>query len=439
MTSDTRETIGMLGILGSGMRGLAWILASRGNTILGTDAKWSPDTKERDMEKHTFVSEADFIASLPTLDRLIHSDSVPVDHPVLRAAREHNVDIQPYQEALGELSENYTTIAITGTHGKSSTTAFLAHILIEAGADPTVLVGAPVPTWPGLHARVGNSNLFIVEADEYRRHFLTLHPAHSIVTNIDFDHPDYFEDMQDVEDAYAAFLALLPEEGTCTTHQTVRAAHTAIAWPQNTRYLSATDYQDMPAPLPGEHMRQNAALAVQAAGEIAGIDRAVAIKALQSFPGLGRRMELLGSFQGVPVMSDYGHHPEEIRATLAAVRQTYPQEKIAVIFEAHMRERLDSFLEQFKSAFTGAHSVVLYPPFSPTGREGAATDPHIQELSAALQHQGIQTHVVDTPENLLSVLQKQTDIDRIVAFSAGVLDGHLRHLMSNNVDVDSTS
>src|SRR3989344_9051790 len=190
-----------LGVGGAGMKGLAYLLRESGETVIGYDN--NADASE--------VSLEEAVAALSTVDRLVYTDAAVATHPLREAALKINVPQTPYQEALGEFSQQYTTIAITGTHGKSSTTAFLAHILIEAGFDPSVLVGASMPSLEGKNAQLGKGKYFIVEADEYRKHFLELSPSHIIITTIDFDHPDAFSSLHDVEKAYEEFLTKLQD------------------------------------------------------------------------------------------------------------------------------------------------------------------------------------------------------------------------------------
>ncbi|MEX0650054.1 MAG: cyanophycin synthetase [Candidatus Andersenbacteria bacterium] len=436
MASTQKQRIGMLGVLGAGMRGLAWILWRQGNEIAGTDTQLRPEhASEGDLQGYELYPEIEFEQVLKQLDLVVHSDSVNTDHPVLRAAKQHGILIKPYQEALGEVSAQYMTIAIAGTHGKSSTTAFLAHVLTEAGLDPTVLVGAPIDGWECKHARVGQSNIFVVEADEYRNHFLALTPSHIIITSIDFDHPDYFSSLADVEASYNSFVHKLPPGGALITHAAIQSDHPSLSWPAQTIAIPPSDWDDIDVPLPGEHMRQNAGLAVTAATRIAKIPSTDARQFLRTFPGLGRRTEAIGSFRTTPVISDYGHHPEEIRTTLSGLKEKYSGERLLVIFEAHMRERLDHFLLDFAKALSRADGVIIYPPFSPVGREAQTTNPHTQKLAALLTEQGVQTHLLTAAAELSNTLtQTSSDYDRIIAFTAGALDAQLRSLVSKDLD-----
>ncbi|HLD08937.1 MAG TPA: Mur ligase family protein, partial [Methylophilaceae bacterium] len=194
------KNIFMVGIEGSGMRGLAYLFAKQGFDVAGED---DTAAERREIDGYTIVPQADAAAAVRAADVLVYSDAVKGDHQLRILAEEQGIKQMPYQEALGVFAKQYTTLAVTGTHGKSSTTAMLAHILVEAGYDPTVLVGASLDVFGGRNARAGKGEYFVVEADEYRRHFLALEPTHIIITSIDFDHPDYFTSLEDVEAAYS--------------------------------------------------------------------------------------------------------------------------------------------------------------------------------------------------------------------------------------------
>lgn len=408
MLADAK-TIFLLGIGGTGMRGLATLLAAQGKTVIGSDQQYEIIREWPDMAAWKIVAERDGGQLLEQADLLIHTDAAEPSHPLLTQAAQRGLAVLPYHVALGELSQAFTTIAVTGTHGKSSTTAFLAHILIEAGKDPSVLVGAPMPTWQG-GARVGASDLLVVEADEYREHFLTLEPAHAIIVSVDFDHPDYFRSLEHVQQAYQRFRARVT--GTIIT----------------TEELTGDDFVNVPAPLPGTHMLHNAALAVKMAVRL-GVSREEAIAALQSFPGMGRRFEKLGTLGAMEVYSDYGHHPREIEATLHAAQDTFASKKILVVFEAHTLERLRVFFEDFREVLSHADGAVLVPVFIPAGREheSAEAQQKLQALQAELPQN---TWRIDHYAELRDILQKLSPrFDVALAFTAGRLDAELRRIL----------
>lgn len=405
------KTFVFLGIGGAGMRGLAFLLRENGDTVFGFD----------DDEANTEINIEEAKEKLSYADQLVYTDAAVEDHPLRIAARQAGVPELPYQTALGEFSKKYTTIAITGTHGKSSTTAFLAHICIENKLDPTVLIGASMETLPGKHARLGHSTYFIVEADEYRKHFLELNPTHIIITSIDFDHPDAFSSLEDVEHAYEEFMEKLKEGGTVTLPEHEKIAHPNMQFLKQTKTTNKKDIADISAPLPGEHMNMNAALAI-AVAEILGVSRQGAIDALKTFPGLARRFELLGRHNGCDIRSDYGHHPAEIAATLAGARQVYPNSHIVAVFEAHMPLRLKTFFADFVDALAGADEISIVPPFVPAGRDNTALEDALK-LRDELIHKGKKANFHENPTDFLDTLTVESVA---ILFSAGSLDLSVR-------------
>lgn len=420
----------LVGAAGSGMRNLAYLLHAGGKDVAGTDLDATALQALAATRGFTVVPEAAAAPSIERAERVIYSDAVPADHPLLVHARRYGKIVQSYSEAVAWLSASRTLVAVAGTHGKSSTTAMLGCMLAEGGFDPTVLVGAAVVGWPGGGARLGQSDLFIVEADEYRDHFLDFQPAHAAITNIDWDHPDYFASLAAVESSFAAFLNVLPRGGTVVTLRSVKDVHSHLPWPARTVLA-----QPLPAavsvPLPGAHMRNNAAIAVALAGEL-GVPRPAALSALSTFPGLGRRFELIGTLAGMHVISDYGHHPAAVAATLAAARLSFPQQKLAVLFEVHTIERLKKFRAGFKRALAGADIIVLLPVFTPAGREREPeqTLTALETLCADLGNTGTQTSLVRSfgeLDHVLRALAQQYTV--ALAFSAGKLDQYLRTLI----------
>ncbi len=396
-----------LGAGGTGMQGLAYLFREKGDAVLLTD----------DNPEFPGLSQEEAAAHLQDISLMVYTDAAPETHELRRLAREKSVRQIPYHEALGEFSRAYTTIAVTGTHGKSSTTAFLAHMCIEAGIDPTVLVGARMPSLPGGHARLGKSKYFIVEADEYRQHFLPLAPAHAIITSIDFDHPDAFTSLVDVELAYSEFLARVASGGTVAVPRHEYENHPGISWPHGTDPVELT----LAAPLPGAHMAVNAGLAARIAAVI-GIPQEQARVSLQTFPGLERRFEYIGTVRGCDIRSDYGHHPAELRATISGARTAYPGKRLAVLFEAHMPLRLRTFFDEFAAALSLADSIAITPPFAPAGRDESGRE-DARRLVNTLKNEGKDAQYV---EDVDAYLSQGLSADILLFFSAGPLDSLIR-------------
>ncbi len=382
----------LIGIRGTGMRGLAYLLRKMGKAVSGVDRDYDKSKAER---------------LLLSADMLIYSDAVPEDHPLRRQAEKNRIPQQAYHRAAGDLSKNYLTIAVAGTHGKSTTASMLAHIMIKAGLDPTVLLGASVLDWHGHNSRAGRSQYFVVEADEYRDHFLALKPTHAIITTIDFDHPDYFTSLDDVKKSFKKF----------------------------TRQVAGTVITEVNAPPPEDYLSYNWSLAA-AMAQALGIKQEQVTAAKKSWRPPGRRMEEIGSYKGMLIVSDYGHHPAEIAATLRAARQKYPHKKTLAVFEPHTPDRLQAFGRQFARELARADGVLLAPVFMPAGRQGSTKE--TKRLLARLQRQlsakSVPASMVKSFSNLPEELEQAAkDFDLALAFTAGELDGRLRKLLKQEV------
>lgn len=417
------QVIFLHGIAGSGMRGLAWLLLQQGKEIRGTDSQL-PDDLPSDF---SLAPEQEAQKLLAGVQLYIHTDAVTPDHPLHDLAVSQHIPVISYAEALGGLTQGFTTVAVAGTHGKSSTTAFLGHIAIEAGLDPTVLVGAAVPGWEGKHARFGKSSLYIVEADEYRNHFHTLAPTLGIITSIDFDHPDFFTTLTNVTASFQGFVSRITPDGSLIIPAALAEKNT-ITLPHNTVLVSPLEHA---VSLPGKHMQMNAALAVAAAEQL-GVSRKDALRYLQTFPSLGRRFETIGFIGATPVISDYAHHPAEITATIAAARDMFPGKRLGIIFEAHTAERLIAFTQDFVTALRASDGVLVYPPFIPKGR-GQEVANAAALLEKELASTGHLIAALSHPEELGSYIQQLADqYDVILACTAGNLDSHLRKTVTGN-------
>ena len=420
------KRIFFLGVGGSGMSSLAYLYAKKGAQVYGSDQNPEAITKPQEKGLITVVPSDDAEEIISTCDLLVFSDAVPANHSDRQFAQTHAIPQMAYQEALGEFTRDYTLIAVTGTHGKSSTTSFLAWILIEAGLDPTVLIGARAPFLDYSGARLGKSSIMIVEADEYRRHFLSLEPKYAVITSIDFDHPDYYTSMEDVQDAYNSFANKVPSDGLLVAPEELTSSLNLLkSCPAS--FLPLPD-NEIPMPLPGEHMRQNANLAITICERL-GIPRVQSIAILKDFPGLERRFETVTNIDSMRVVSDYGHHPAEIKATLTGARNAFPSKKIVALFECHMIERLQMFYSDFAEALSMADHVIVCPVFMPKGREGVSTEDDVRLFLKELTRHGVVYERISNFTELPTLLEKiAPEYPLAIGFSAGKLDAILRSL-----------
>ena len=339
-----------IGIGGIGISALAKFAISRGMEVSGVNDDESPATLNSLRELgvkvtlRTVLKEApkDGPFEIPEADMYVYSDAWLNRGPeILELAKKTGKPVLNYAEALGEFAKAYKVIAISGTHGKTTTTAMVAGILIDAGLDPNVLVGSFVKKF-GSNFRAGKGEYFVVEADEYNRHMLSFHPYIGAITNIEADHLDYYKDLADIQSAFDQFISQ-----------------------SKNKVLNYEEYLDkVPVLLvPGKHNRQNAALAL-AIAQLLGIDENIAKKSLQEFQGTWRRLEKRGvTAGGTIIYDDYAHHPTEIRASLEALRELYPmgKKKITVIFQPHLYSRTKVLFNDFAKCFKGADRIILLP------------------------------------------------------------------------------
>jgi len=372
------KKIFFIGIGGIGISALAKMAISRGIEVSGVNDEDTPKTLDSIREAGgTVIMEGD-LKELPEADMYVYSDAWIYRGPeLLEAAKKTGKPTLSYFEALGIFAKEYKVIAISGTHGKTTTTAMVAEILIEAGLDPTVVVGSFVKKFASPVAglgprdsnfRKGNSEYLIVEADEYNRHFLQFYPYIGVVTNIEADHLDYYKDLADIQDAFDQFY-------TQSEHKIK----------DYSKYISK-----VPELLvPGEHNRLNAAAAM-AVADILGISLDVTKKALSEFKGTWRRLEKRGVTPlGTIIYDDYAHHPTEIKASLQALREIYPKggKNIVVLFQPHLYSRTKALFGDFALSFTGADKALFLPIYF--AREDKDETVSSFKLAQAIRLQGV--------------------------------------------------
>jgi UDP-N-acetylmuramate--alanine ligase len=375
-----------VGIGGVGMSGLARMLVRRGYDVTGSDIAHSPVVAAL-LREGVPVSIGHAAKNLGDADLVIATAAVTDDNPELVEARERGIPIIKRAAVLGLLAAHRTSIAVAGTHGKSTTSGMLAYSLDSGGFAPSFAVGADI-TQLGTNARAGDGPVFVAEADEYDRSFLWLKPDVAIITNIEHDHPDIFPTLEDIEDAFDAFVSGIKPGGTLVVSaddpgcRMLLARHESL--PENVVTFGISDRADwqiervagrdhfrMPdgnvirtrLRMPGLHNRLNAAACLAAATAV-GVDSTKLVPGLEQFDGVGRRFELKAVAGDVTIIEDYAHHPTEIRATIGAARERYPAAKIIVVFQPHTYSRTLALLSEFASALSLADRVVLAPIYA---------------------------------------------------------------------------
>lgn len=378
--------IHVVGIGGSGLSAIARVLHERGEAVSGSDQAASPYSQALEAlgVRVTYGHAADNVAGARLV---LVSSAVAADNPEIVAARQAGLPVVRREEYFGELTAGYRTVAVAGTHGKSTTTAMIAWILSRAGRDPSFILGG-VAVDLGTNARAGKGIEFVIEADEYDRAFLGLRPSVAVITNVEHDHPDCYPTPADFRGAFEEFAGRVQDLLIACADDPVAAELVPTAARRMTYALQApadwraTDLEPNPAGgtdftawhsnlrlgtvglgLPGVHNVSNALGALAAADQL-GIPYATASKALGAFHGVGRRFEVLGEAGGVTVIDDYAHHPTEIRATLQAVRQRYPRAVLWAVFQPHTYSRTRALMDGFAAAFSQADRVLVTEIFA---------------------------------------------------------------------------
>ena len=348
MSINSLQRAHLIGIGGSGLSALARLLKSQGVTVSGSDLERSKVTDNLENLGITVSigeHEADNIE--PEVGLVIYTVATPPDNIELEQAQKSGILSMTYPEFVGQLTKIKYTIAVAGTHGKTTTTAMIGVMMEQAGLDPTVIVGSDVPEFGG-NARFGQSKYLVIEADEYRRAFLHYRAKIAVILNTEFDHPDCYRDLADVQEAFTKFAS-----------QAERVIKDIEKLPNDL---------DLKLKLPGQHHLHDA-LAAQQVGRALGIDDEVIKKSLESYRGSTRRFEQKGEVNGARVIDDYAHHPTEIKATLKATREKYPDSQLIAVFQPHHQERTQELFSDFGGAFDSADQVILTDIYKVAGRE----------------------------------------------------------------------
>lgn len=359
---DNFSHIHFIGIGGIGMSALARLMHHEGKEVSGTNDIESPQTLDALRSAGVAISLDTSPDALPEADCYVYSDAWPDNFPeVVAAARASGRPTYFYAEALGMVANRYYLIAVAGAHGKTTTTAMLTDVLEAAGLEPTAVIGS-LRSKTKSNFRAGTSKYFVVEADEYRRHFLAFEPDVLVITNVEADHLDYYRDIRDVEEAFAELARRVPEDGAIVCNP--KGPHLAeVLKGASARIVDYTKFFDpqLTLRIPGVHNLANAAAAL-AVGEVLGIENDTARSALADFAGTWRRSEHIGTTAGgALVYDDYAHHPTEVETTLRAFRERYPDKRLVVAFQPHLHSRTKAFFEEFARALALADEVVLAP------------------------------------------------------------------------------
>jgi len=431
-----------VGIGGTGMCGIAEVLVNLGYVVSGSDIKSTEVTKRLEA-LGAVVSQGHCKENLKEADVVVVSSAVKKDNPEVLAAREAKIPVIPRAEMLAELMRLKYAIAIAGSHGKTTTTSMVATVLNAAGLDPTVVVGGKVNVL-GSNAKMGKSALMVAEADESDGSFLRLFPSIAVVTNVDPEHLDHYRSLGALKEAFAAFCNSIPFYGLnvlCLDHPNVQSLLPRM----EKRFVTygtaqSADYHlsdirlegflthfkaarrgeplgNFSVKMVGAHNALNAMAVIAIADEL-NIPLEVVRTALREFEGVQRRFTVKGEEKGLLVVDDYGHHPEEIKATLRGAKQAFKRRVVAV-FQPHRYTRTRDLLKEFACAFNDADVLLLLPVYS-------AGEDAIPGVSSAFLGQVISQHghkevaVVQSQEEAVECLCERTQPgDMVLTLGAG--------------------
>lgn len=412
--------IHMVGIGGVGMSALAQLLFSRGVSVTGSDRDESPTTKLLE-EKGIHVAIGHGVLIPDGTELLVYSDAVQADNPERTAARERTVRQVSYFELLGEVSKSARTIAVAGTHGKTTTTGMVAKILSDAGENPTAIIGSIVKDFgsnflPSLpKSDLGKEALFVVEACEYRDHLLELSPEILVITNIELDHTDFFPSLSALQNTFRAAVEKVPANGAIIANPNDPNV-AAVLKGAKARIIDYTQKAVGELQLVGEFNRENARAALAAAhAAVPTLSQEAAVKSLSEFKGSWRRFEYKGETpNGALVYDDYAHHPTAVAKTIQGAREKFPDKRIVVAFHPHLFSRTKSFLKEFAEALAKSDFAIIAPIYAAREKNDPTVSHHI-----LAEHAGKNVIALDSFDEIRDALLEEKEGTLIITMGAG--------------------
>ncbi|MBI4119169.1 MAG: UDP-N-acetylmuramate--L-alanine ligase [Parcubacteria group bacterium] len=451
--------IHFIGIGGIGVSSLARYYLATGWKVSGSDAARSEITD--DLKKRgarIFIGQR--AKNIGQADLVVYSAAIKPENPELAAAVAAGVKTFTYAQAVGELTKKYFTIAVAGSHGKSTTTALIGLIMIKAGLDPTIIVGTKLRELEGPpflegrsfsggnNFRLGQSQYLVLEADEYARSFHNYHPKIAVLTNIDKEHLDVYKNLAGVLAGFKKYISNVQSDGYIVanredenigriiksearksqseTNNKSQKINANIIWYQQGKHKLS---------IPGIHNQFNAEAAWQAV-KLLGVKKSVAEKVFKSYSGAWRRLELIYPNKLTKlkaescIYSDYAHHPTEIKATLQALREKYPGKKLVCVFQPHQQDRLNRLFREFTTAFGAADKTILYPLYKVRGRD--STGKTSEDLVRAVNKSSI--IYANNFKKVIKLIEPETKFGSVIVFmSAGDLDSRVRSFLRSDL------
>ena len=433
-----------IGIAGISMSGLAEILLNENFTVSGSDMRESDLTNLLSEKGATIYYGQRYENITDDIDVVVYTSAIKEDNPEWQAMKDKNIPSLSRAQLLGQLMKNYELpVAVSGTHGKTTTTSMISEILLNADTDPTLSIGGIYKSIGG-NIRVGEGKYFVTEACEYTNSFLSFYPKTAIILNVEEDHLDFFKDINEIRDSFHQFASLLPVDGTLIINsdidnyqelindlscKTVTYGFTDtddyyafdITYTENgfstfkVKVITGETYT-YTLNVPGKHNISNA-LAAIAFADLEKIDHTTIQKALEAFRGTNRRFDYKGTIGGVTVIDDYAHHPTEILATLEAAKN-YPHNHLWCVFQPHTYTRTKAFLKEFANALSKAENIILADIYA--AREKDTLGISSQTLQAEIESLGKTCYyfpTFDEIENFL--LEKCINGDLLITMGAG--------------------
>lgn len=434
-----------IGIGGTGLSAIARVLLARGEQVSGSDRERSPLAARLEAEgARVYLGHA--AEQVHGADVVVRSSAVPDDNVEVLAAQAAGIPVLKRVDYLGDLLEGQLTIGVAGSHGKTTTTAMIAWMLHQLDLDPGFIVGGEVANLV-TNAQAGRDDTFVIEADEYDYMFWGLAPTVAVVTNVEHDHPDCFPTPESFTKAFQGFVDRITPDGTLvaclddpgSAQLLEYADEKGIHWLSYSindleanysgrelqpvagagyrfaTYCGERKITQVELNVPGKHNVLNA-LAALVSADLLNLDLNQAAAALSRFDGAGRRFEVLGEAGGVLVVDDYGHHPTEIKATLSASRDRYPDRRIWAVWQPHTYSRTRQLLAEFGSGFTDADRVIITGVYA--AREARPENFSEEAILNAMDHQD--AHLVTELEDVTGFLEENVQSgDLVIVFSAG--------------------
>lgn len=401
------------------MTALAQVLQGRGIEVSGSDTKEKFFTDQVLARLKIKAIEGFKAENLPSQADLIIASAAYLreasDNPEVQEAQKRKLPLFTYAQILGCLFKEKYGLAVAGTHGKSTVSAMLGLVLEKAGLDPTVIVGSQVRQWRS-NARVGQSKYLVAEADEYRDNFLEYQPEALILTNLEYDHPDFFKDFADYQKTFRQLVKRIPASGFIVTNKNNRVIQEivkAAACP----IIGYESEGEIELKLPGRHNLENAA-AVLAVSRKLGIDEQIARKALSDFQGISRRFEIVVQKKGLTFIDDYAHHPTEVKAALQATREKYPSRKVWAVFQPHTFSRTKALLQEFAGSFQSADQVVILDIYGSAREQSGQI--HSRDLVQRIKEKRKSVAYIPTIEKAKDYLKERIQSgDIVITLGAG--------------------